>query len=71
MRKIRDRKERKNIGMYSFVNRTVKNWNKLLTEELGTFPCKSKIFRKSVRKAIISGMKRKEEKCGENRLKVQ
>jgi len=38
---------------------------------LGTVPCKPKIFRKRVRKAIISGMKRKEQMCEENRLKVQ
>ena len=57
--------------MYSFVNRTTKNWNQLPAETLGTFPCKSKIFRNRVRKAIINGVKRKEQKCGKNRLKVQ
>ena len=59
------------IRKYSFVNRTINNWNQLPAGALGTFPCKLKIFRKRVRKAIISGMKRKEQKCGKNCLKVQ
>jgi hypothetical protein len=62
------RKQRTDIGKYSFVNRTIKNWNQLLAGALGTFLCKPKNFRKRVRKAIIRGMKRKE--CGEKRLKV-
>jgi hypothetical protein len=45
------------IGKYSFVNRTIKNWNQLPAETLGTFPCKPKIFRKRVRKAIINRVK--------------
>jgi len=57
VQKIRDRKQRKNIGKYSFVNRTTKNWNQLPAEALGTLPCKPKIFRNRVRKAIISGVK--------------
>jgi len=40
------------IGKYSFVNRTFKNWNQLPAETLRTFPCKHKIFRNRVRKAI-------------------
>ena len=69
--KVRDRKQRTDIGKYSFVrvNRTIKNWNQLPAEALGTFLCKPKIFRKRFRKAITSGMNRKEKKCGENRLK--
>ena len=27
VQKIRDRKQRMDIGRYSFVNRTIKNWN--------------------------------------------
>ena len=57
VRKIRDRKRRMVIGKYSFVNRTIKNLNQLPAEALGTFPCKPKIFRNRVRKAIINGMK--------------
>jgi len=45
VQKNRDRKQRTDIGKYSFVNRTIKNWNQLPAEALGTFPCKSKIFR--------------------------
>jgi hypothetical protein len=71
VRKIRDRKQRTDIGKYSIVNRIIKNWNQLPAEALGTSTCKPKIFRKRVRKAIIRGMKRKEKKCDENRLKVQ
>jgi len=60
VQKIRDRKQRTDIGKYSFVNRTIKNWNQLPENALGTFPCKPTIFRKRVRKAVISGMKRKQ-----------
>jgi hypothetical protein len=55
--KIRDRKQRMEIGKYSFVNRTIKNWKQLPAEVLGTFPSKRKIFRKRVWKAIINGVK--------------
>jgi len=34
-RKIGERKQRTDIGNYSFVNRTIKNWNQLPTEALG------------------------------------
>jgi hypothetical protein len=61
-----DIKQGTDIGKDSFVNRTIKNWNQLPAEALGTFPFKPNIFRKSVKKAIIKGVK-----CGENRLKVQ
>jgi hypothetical protein len=53
-RKIRGRKQRKDIGKYSFVHRTIKNWNQLTAEEIGAFPFKPKIFRNRVRKAIIN-----------------
>ena len=55
--KIRDRKQRTDIGKYSFVNGTIKNWNRLPSEALGTFHCKPKIFRKGVKGAIINGAK--------------
>jgi len=57
VRKIMDRKHRTGIGKYSFVNRTIKYWNQLAAEALGTFPCKPKIFRNRVRKAFINGVK--------------
>jgi hypothetical protein len=55
--KIRDRKQRTDTGKYSFVNRTIKIWNQLPEEALGTFPCKPNTFRKRVRKVIINGVK--------------
>jgi hypothetical protein len=55
--KIRGRKQRTDIRKYSFVNRTIKNCNQLPAEVLGTFPCKPKIFRNRVRKAIINEVK--------------
>jgi len=55
IRNIRDRKQKKmDIGKYSFVNRTTKNWNQLPSEALGTFP---KNFWERVREAIIRGVK--------------
>jgi len=57
VRKIRDRKQRTYIGKYSFVNRTIKNWNQLPAEVLGTFPCKATTFRNSVRKVIMNEVK--------------
>ena len=41
-------------GKHSSVNRTIKLWNRLPVEALSTFLCKSHIFRKRVRKVIIS-----------------
>ena len=55
--KIRDRKQRTDIGKYSFVNRTIKNWNQLPAEALGTFRCKPKSFRNRVRREIVNGVK--------------
>jgi hypothetical protein len=46
--KIRDRKQRTDIGNYSFVNRAIKNWNQLPAEALRTVPCKPNTFRKRV-----------------------
>jgi hypothetical protein len=40
------RKQRMAIRKYLFVKGTIKNWNQLSAEELGTFPCKPKIFSK-------------------------
>jgi hypothetical protein len=57
VRKIRDRKQKTDIGKYSFVNRTITNWKQLAAEALGTFSCKPKSFRKKVRRAIINGVK--------------
>ena len=51
-RKIRNSRKRTDIGKYSFVNRTIRIWNRLPAEILGTLPCKSNAFEKRVRKAI-------------------
>ena len=53
-RKIRVRKQRRDISKYSFINRTIKLWNQLTAEALATVPCKSNLFKKRVRKIIIS-----------------
>jgi hypothetical protein len=45
------------IGKYSIVSGTIKNWNQLPAEALGTFSCKPKIFRNRGRKAVINGVK--------------
>ena len=71
VRKIRARKQRRDIGKYSFVKRTIKNWNQIPAEALGTFPYKPKGFRQRVKKAIMNGVKWNDEKCGENLLEVQ
>ena len=52
-RKIRSRRQRSDIGKYSFVNRTIKHWNQLPAEVLGNLPCKQITFKKRVRKVII------------------
>ena len=39
-RKIRSSRQRTDIGKYSFVNRTIRLWNRLPAEILGTLPCK-------------------------------
>jgi hypothetical protein len=51
-RKIRSRKQKTDIGKYSFVNRTNKLWNQLPADALGTLSCQSSNFRKRVRKVI-------------------
>jgi len=52
-RKIRIRRQRTDIGKYSFVNRTIQHWNQLPAEMLEILPCKPITFKKRVRKVII------------------
>jgi hypothetical protein len=52
-RKIRSRRQRTDIRKYSFVNRTIEDWNQLPAEVLGTLPCKQNTLKKRIRKAII------------------
>jgi hypothetical protein len=51
-RKIRGRRQRTDIGKYSFVNRAIQDWNQLPAEVLGTLPCKPNTLKKRVRKVI-------------------
>jgi hypothetical protein len=50
--KIRNRRQRTEIGKYSILNRTIEHWNQLLAEVLKPLPCNSTTFRKRVRKVI-------------------
>ena len=52
-RKIRSRRQRTDIGKYSFVKRTIQHWNQLPAEVLGILPCKPITFKKRVWKVII------------------
>lgn len=52
-RKIRSRKQRTDIGKYSFLNRTIQLWNKLPAEVFENLPSKQITFKRRVRKAII------------------
>jgi hypothetical protein len=51
-RKIRSRKQKTDMGKYSFVNRTIQLWNQLPAHVLGTLACKPSNCRKRVRKVI-------------------
>ena len=44
-RKISSRRQRTDIGKYSFVNRTIQHWNQLPAEVLATLPCKPNNFK--------------------------
>jgi hypothetical protein len=50
--KIRIRRQRTDIGKYSFVNRTIQHWNQLPVEVLNPLPRNSAIFRKRARKVL-------------------
>jgi hypothetical protein len=52
--KIRTRKQKTGIGKYSFVTRTIILWKELSTEALENFCCRSHIFKRRVRKVIVS-----------------
>ena len=53
-RKIRTRKQRTEVGKYSFVNRTIKSWNQLPAGLLTSFHCKLNTFRKRVKNVVTS-----------------
>jgi len=48
------RKQRTDVGKYSFVNRTIKSWNQLPAGLLASFPSKLKTFRKRVKNVVTS-----------------
>jgi hypothetical protein len=50
--KIRARKYRTDVGKYSFVNRTITDWNQLSEEEIGALTGNTHSFRNRVRKVI-------------------
>jgi hypothetical protein len=52
--KIRARKQRTDIGKYSFVNRSITDWNQLPEGAIGTSNGKTHIFKTRVRKVKIS-----------------
>jgi hypothetical protein len=47
-----NRRQRTDIGKYSFVNKIIRLWNRLPAEIIGTLPCKPSVFRKRVRRVI-------------------
>jgi len=49
-RKIRARKQRKDTGKYSFVNRSITDWNLLPEGAIGTSHGKTHTFKTRVRK---------------------
>jgi hypothetical protein len=48
--KIRSRKIRTDVGKFSFVNRTIADWNRLPEEAIWTSLVKTHVFGKRVRK---------------------
>ena len=53
-RKIRSRKQRTDIGKYSFVKRALTDWNKLPEGANGTYQAKTHFFKTRVRKVKTS-----------------
>ena len=48
--KVKDRKQRTDIGKYSFVNRSITDWDKLPEGAIGTYNGKTHISKTRVRK---------------------
>jgi len=55
--KIRARNQRTDVGKYSFVNRTITDWNQLTEGEIGALTSNTYSFRQRVRKVITSVVK--------------
>jgi len=47
-----NRKQRTDVGTYSFVNRAIKSWNQLPAGLLASFPCKLNTLRKRVKNVV-------------------
>jgi hypothetical protein len=56
-RKIRTRKQRTDVGKYSFVNRTIRSWNQLPPGVLESFPSQKSSFNQRVIKWGLDGDK--------------
>jgi hypothetical protein len=50
--KIRNKRQKTDIGKYLFVNRTIEHWNQLPAEVLDPLRCNLTIFRRRIRKVI-------------------
>jgi hypothetical protein len=55
--KIRARRQRKDVGKFSFVNRTITDWNQLSEGEIKALTGNAHSFRIRVRKVITSAAK--------------
>jgi hypothetical protein len=64
-RKIRARKQRRDVGKFSFVNRTIADWNHVPEGAIGFSYVKIHIFSKRVRKVVTMEGKEREVKCCE------
>jgi hypothetical protein len=53
-RKIMSRKQRTDVGKYSFVNRAINNLNRLPAGVLASLPCKLNTFRTRVSEEVTS-----------------
>ena len=51
--KIRTRKQRTDIGKFSFANRSIRDWNQLPAELLATYPCSLNLFKKRIKMFIL------------------
>jgi hypothetical protein len=49
---LRARKQRSDVGKFSFVNRTTADWNQIPEDIFGFPPAKAHAFLKRVRKAV-------------------
>jgi len=54
---VLNRKQRTDVGEYSFVNRTITDWNQLTEGEIGAITSNTYSFRQRVREVITSAVK--------------